>query len=233
MSCSDDGMRSEHAGVFAAQLDLSWADLAEAACCGLLRLRSLAASTGQAQAKLTNAQITKTLMYFIDSTPNFQTRRRWLGSTYLRAALAVVGKHARFLGGGSNLLLALHYAEARCATTAGCSDRPGEWLSATDSMGMRDRGAVRSRCRRGSSLRLPRLGGIGSWRRWTKTEFNMSVRKFLKVVGVTSQREIEKAVHEAIQAGRLRGDERLQTKVTLTIEAVGLAHVIEDGIELG
>ena len=37
--------------------------------------------------------------------------------------------------------------------------------------------------------------------------FNMSVRKFLKVVGVTSQREIEKAVHEAIQAGRLRGDE--------------------------
>ena len=63
--------------------------------------------------------------------------------------------------------------------------------------------------------------------------FNMSVRKFLKVVGVTSQREIEKAVHEAIQAGRLRGDERLQTKVTLTIEAVALAHVVEDGIELG
>ena len=63
--------------------------------------------------------------------------------------------------------------------------------------------------------------------------FNMSVRKFLKVVGVTSQREIEKAVHEAIQAGRLRGDESLQTKVTLTIEAVGLVHVIEDGIELG
>src|SRR4051794_38092600 len=61
---------------------LSWADLAEAACCGLLRLRSTAASTGQAKAKLTNAQITKTLMYFIDSTPNFQTRRRWLGSTY-------------------------------------------------------------------------------------------------------------------------------------------------------
>ena len=63
--------------------------------------------------------------------------------------------------------------------------------------------------------------------------FNMSVRKFLKVVGVTSQREIEKAVHEAIQGGRLRGDERLQTKVTLTIETVGLAHVVEDGIELG
>ena len=63
--------------------------------------------------------------------------------------------------------------------------------------------------------------------------FNMSVRKFLKVVGVTSQREIEKAVHDAIQAGRLRGDKRLQANVTLTIDAVGLAHVVEDTIELG
>jgi hypothetical protein len=63
--------------------------------------------------------------------------------------------------------------------------------------------------------------------------FNMSVRKFLKVVGVTSQRQIENAVHEAVRAGRLRGNERLQAKVTLTIEAIGLAHVVEDGIELG
>jgi hypothetical protein len=36
--------------------------------------------------------------------------------------------------------------------------------------------------------------------------FNMSVRKFLKVVGVTSQREIEAAVREAVRSGRLRGD---------------------------
>jgi hypothetical protein len=50
---------------------------------------------------------------------------------------------------------------------------------------------------------------------------------------VTSQREIEKAVHEAIRAGRLRGEERVQAKVTLTIDAVGLAHVVEDTIELG
>ena len=63
--------------------------------------------------------------------------------------------------------------------------------------------------------------------------FNMSVRKLLKVVGVTSQREIEKAVQEAIRAGRLRGDERLQARVTLTIEAIGLTHVVEDGIDLG
>jgi len=62
--------------------------------------------------------------------------------------------------------------------------------------------------------------------------FNMSVRKFLKVVGVTSQREIEGAVRDALKAGRLQGG-AVKAKVTLTIEAVGLAHVVEDEIELG
>ena len=62
--------------------------------------------------------------------------------------------------------------------------------------------------------------------------FNMSVRKFLKVVGVTSQREIENAVREALRDGRLRGDEKLSTKVTLTIEAIDLRHEIQDEIEL-
>ena len=63
--------------------------------------------------------------------------------------------------------------------------------------------------------------------------FNMSVRKFLKVVGVTSQREIENAVHEAVKAGRLPGAGKVKAKVTLTVEAVGLTHVVEDEIELG
>ncbi len=63
-------------------------------------------------------------------------------------------------------------------------------------------------------------------------KFNMSLRKFLKLVGVTSQREIEKAVQEAVRTGRLRGDEGLQAKVTLTIEAIGLVHVVEDEIGL-
>ena len=63
--------------------------------------------------------------------------------------------------------------------------------------------------------------------------FNMSVRKFLKVVGVTSQREIEAAVREAVNNGRLRGDEKLRAKVTLTIEAVGMRHELEDEIALG
>ncbi|MCB4825349.1 DUF6494 family protein [Roseicella aerolata] len=63
--------------------------------------------------------------------------------------------------------------------------------------------------------------------------FNMSVRKFLKVVGVTSQREIESAVREAMRDGRLRGNEKLRARVTLTIEAVGLRHEIDEEIELG
>lgn len=59
--------------------------------------------------------------------------------------------------------------------------------------------------------------------------FNMEVRKFLKLVGVTSQREIENAVRAAIQAGKLKGNETLKAKVVLSIEPVGLSHTI-DGI---
>ena len=63
--------------------------------------------------------------------------------------------------------------------------------------------------------------------------FNMSVRKFLKVVGVTSQREIEGAVRRALEAGRLQGAGKVKAKVVLTIEEVGLTHEIQDEIELG
>lgn len=63
--------------------------------------------------------------------------------------------------------------------------------------------------------------------------FNMSLRKFLKVVGVTSQREIENAVHEAVKAGRLPGGGKVKAKATVTIEAAGLQHVVEEEIELG
>ncbi len=47
---------------------------------------------------------------------------------------------------------------------------------------------------------------------------NVSVRKFLKKVGITSQREIEQAVRTAIASGRLKGNETLPAKVTLTVE---------------
>lgn len=63
--------------------------------------------------------------------------------------------------------------------------------------------------------------------------FNITVRKFLKEVGVTSQREIEKAVREALAAGRVRSGETLAAKMTLEIGTVGLVHVVDGRIELG
>jgi hypothetical protein len=62
--------------------------------------------------------------------------------------------------------------------------------------------------------------------------FNMAVRKFLKQVGVTSQREIEKAVREAVRTGRLAGSETLKARVRLEVDGVELALVIEDEIAL-
>lgn len=61
---------------------------------------------------------------------------------------------------------------------------------------------------------------------------NVSVRKFLKKVGVTSQREIEQAVRAAVSTGRLKGGETLPAKVSLTVEGIGLALDIEGAIEL-
>ena len=46
---------------------------------------------------------------------------------------------------------------------------------------------------------------------------NMSIRKFLKTVGVNSQLAIEKAVHKAIQDGRLKGNEMLPAQMTLRV----------------
>jgi hypothetical protein len=63
--------------------------------------------------------------------------------------------------------------------------------------------------------------------------FNSSLRKFLKKVGITSQREIEKAIRDAIEAGRLKGNEKLAAKMVLTVAGVSLSHEISDEIELG
>jgi Family of unknown function (DUF6494) len=63
--------------------------------------------------------------------------------------------------------------------------------------------------------------------------FNTSLRKFLKKVGVTSQREIEKAVRDAVASGRLKGHEKLAAKMVLTVGEVHLSHEIDDEIELG
>jgi hypothetical protein len=61
---------------------------------------------------------------------------------------------------------------------------------------------------------------------------NTSVRRFLKTVGVTSQREIEKAVRAAVASGKLKGNEALPAKMTLTVGGINLTHIIDDNIEL-
>ena len=62
--------------------------------------------------------------------------------------------------------------------------------------------------------------------------FNMEIRKFLKTVGVTSQREIELAVRAALASGRLKPGATLAAKVTLTLPEIGLSHEIDGTIAL-
>jgi hypothetical protein len=62
---------------------------------------------------------------------------------------------------------------------------------------------------------------------------NVSIRKFLKAVGITSQREIEKAVREAAESGSLPEAQKLQAKMTLSVPALGLEHVVDHDIDTG
>ena len=62
--------------------------------------------------------------------------------------------------------------------------------------------------------------------------FNLSIREFLKMVGVNSQREIEQAVQKALEARRLKGDESLPAKVTLEIPALGVKVPFDGEIRL-
>ena len=59
--------------------------------------------------------------------------------------------------------------------------------------------------------------------------FNMSMRKFLKVVGVTSQHEIERLVLDE----NLGAKGELKVKMVLTAEGTGLEHIVEGTIDLG
>ncbi len=63
-------------------------------------------------------------------------------------------------------------------------------------------------------------------------ELNISIRKFLKMVGVSSQREIEHAVARAIREGALTGDEILPAKMTLTVAGLQLSAEFNGEIRL-
>ena len=78
------------------------------------------------------------------------------------------------------------------------------------------------------STRIPCTGG----HLLNEDMLNMSVRKFLKKVGVTSQREIEEAVRLAVSSGRLKGNEVLPAKVKLTVGGIDLSLEIEASVEL-
>jgi len=62
--------------------------------------------------------------------------------------------------------------------------------------------------------------------------FNMEVRKFLKKLGVTSQREIEEAVRKAVEGGALKGDETLTAKAVVTVSGVDLEFTVDGDIAL-
>jgi tRNA(Ser,Leu) C12 N-acetylase TAN1 len=62
--------------------------------------------------------------------------------------------------------------------------------------------------------------------------FNLSIRKFLKMVGVNSQREIEQAVQKAIESQRIKGDETFAVKATLEIPSLGVKVPFDGEIKL-
>jgi hypothetical protein len=62
--------------------------------------------------------------------------------------------------------------------------------------------------------------------------FNISIRKFLKMVGVNSQREIEQAVRRATEAGTLAGSEAIPVKCTLEISGLGIQIPLDGEIRL-
>ena len=61
---------------------------------------------------------------------------------------------------------------------------------------------------------------------------NLSIRKFLKVVGISSQREIEKAVMKAIADGLIKGGETFHASMTLQVAGLKLESKFEGEINL-
>ena len=62
--------------------------------------------------------------------------------------------------------------------------------------------------------------------------FNLEIRKFLKNVGITSKREIEKEVRQALEAKIIEGNENLEVEVSLNIKKINLEHKISGIIKL-
>lgn len=63
-------------------------------------------------------------------------------------------------------------------------------------------------------------------------KLGMEIRKFLKKVGITSQREIENAIREKAENGKLQGVDRLPSRMILQIPELGLEYTIDSDIDL-
>ena len=62
--------------------------------------------------------------------------------------------------------------------------------------------------------------------------FNLSIRKFLKVVGIGSQREIERAVAQAIEEGGIKGTESFPAHMTLVVQGLNIQVGFDGTIKL-
>jgi hypothetical protein len=62
--------------------------------------------------------------------------------------------------------------------------------------------------------------------------FNMSLRRFLKKLGVTAQREIELGVREQLDAGELVGERALPARATISIDGLPQEITVTGEIEL-
>ena len=62
--------------------------------------------------------------------------------------------------------------------------------------------------------------------------FNLSIRKFLKVVGIGSQREIERAVAQGIEEGTIKGSESFPAHMTLVVQGLNIQVSFDGAIKL-
>ena len=63
-------------------------------------------------------------------------------------------------------------------------------------------------------------------------KLNLEIRKFLKRVGITSQREIERAIYAAVESGQLEADGTVHARVTMELPDLGKTVVIDADLEL-
>src|SRR5262249_55616106 len=110
--------------------------------------------------------------------------------------------------------------ESRSSASKSSADQFLQGIKAHDWAGSADP-AVPSRY--GFAVELPSwpCGERQEKARMNEDAFNASIRKFLKTLGVSAQREIEKAVRQALAEGKLKGNERLAAEATVTLGGVG------------